>query len=191
MTPTNVVTGGRNWNLNAAQQSKVLAVLATVGCDGFPVSENELVECKAVGVLMQAGYEVKSPLQLDEERSIAGKLPMPSAQEATQEVPDHENVGKLKAIITGLQYDIRDLDLEIADLKADLKAAHKPTATQKTAPEPILPKIWVCPRCQTINPIAQDKCGAEGCTKIRIGSPSSPSVPADYDKGHPLNPGGR
>ena len=190
MTEWNVITGERIWDLNKEQQDIVLVTLGTLGVESFPVSTNQLVECQAVEVLMQAGYVVKSPLQLDEAKSLAEREPMPSAQEATQVPPDHEDVGKLTKRIKELEADKYDLELEVGDLKAAVSpvpGAPGPVPDFGVTPKPT---VWLCPRCQTVNPIEQDQCTKEGCTKIRIGSPSSPSVSPDVDRGHPLNPGG-
>ena len=66
-----VLTGGRVWQLDKAQQDIVLGALGTLRVTALPFASHDLVECQAVGVLDRAGYYLRSPNQLAEEQEAA------------------------------------------------------------------------------------------------------------------------
>ena len=192
-----VLTGGMYWQLDAAKQRAVLVTLGSLGVASYPFQANDLVECAAADVLIKAGYEIQSPAQLAVANHDAKRAGQMTDREATRVPSDDEDVGKLRDRIRRQQDEIEDLTLEVGDLKRastvtlpltvpQTKAAYPSVATPIVDPGAA---EWACARCQTVNPMATDICE---CGKIRIGSPSSPSIPHDLgESNHPLNGGMR
>ena len=193
-----VLTGGRYWQLDAAKQHAVLVTLGSLGVASYPFQANDLVECAAADVLIKAGYEIQSPAQLAVANHDAKRAGQMTDREATRVPSDDEDVGKLRDRIRRQQDEIEDLTLERDDLKRACNAKPAtvtPPRTKAAYPSVATPIVdpgaaeWACARCQTVNPMATDVCE---CGKIRIGSPSSPSIAPELgESSHPMNGGMR
>ena len=118
LTEFDVVTGGRIWRLDKAQQDIVLTTLGTLPVDSVEFGTNDLSQARAVELLGIAGYSLKSPMQLSIEADEATRAPMPSDREATQVAEDQQTVAELQMQMKLLRLDFEDLLAERRDLKA-------------------------------------------------------------------------
>lgn len=179
--PFDVIHDGRVWVCTHEQTLAVRFELSKIPVDPVPLRGNDLSECAAVNVLTVAGYEIKSPMQLSQERDASNKgVDMVEAAKIAQEE------ASVAQDLQKCRDEIEDLSIELADVKLELEKWRKgehPTATHP-APLPDLgPSAWICDRCKEVHPLDVDNCP---CGKVRPGSPESFVPSPDHDPGHPM-----
>ena len=184
LNPHDVILGDQCWRLDEGQADLVRATLDAIPIDPLPFQGNDLIEYAACSVLQRIGYELRSPLMIDDEARAAAMSERPRARDAQD---GHDEQRAMFERLQKIAADLEDVTRERDDLLSQVGRQTGPPADIEPVAGRDAASEWDC-HCGCTNVPWNEACPQ--CSHYRPGHAKSFEPDPRSMAGHPLGPDG-